>query len=37
MVIATGVGVALGAAALGTHSIIKSKEEDEEEDKGYDK
>ena len=39
MGIASGVGVALGAAALGTYAIIKSKdkEAEEEEDMGYEK
>ncbi len=35
MGIASGIGLALGAAALGAHSIIKSKEEKEDEDKDY--
>ena len=36
MGIATGVGLALGATALGVHSALKSKEESEE-DYGYNK
>ena len=36
--ITAGVGVALGAAALGAHAIIKNKEEnDEDSDYGYEK
>ena len=38
MGIASGIGMAVGAVALGAHSIIKNKEkQDEEEDYGYDK
>ncbi len=38
MGIASGLGVVLGAASLGAHSIIKSKdEENEKEDYGYNK
>ncbi len=38
MGIAAGVGLAVGAAALGAHTIMKSKEEDDDEyDYGYDK
>ena len=38
MGIAAGVGLAIGAAALGAHTIVKNKvDEDEEEDYGYEK
>ncbi len=38
MGIASGLGVAIGAASLGAHSIIKNKdEENEKEDYGYNK
>ncbi len=39
MGIASGVGIALGAAALGAHQILKNKSENDEEDEdfGYDK
>ena len=35
MGVAAGVGVALGAAALGAHTIIQQKEDEEDEDKDY--
>ncbi len=35
MGIAAGIGLAVGASALGAHTIIKSKEEDDEEDSDY--
>ncbi len=38
MGVAAGIGLAIGAAALGAHAIIKSKEDDDEEsDYGYEK
>ena len=38
MGIASGVGLALGATALGTHSVLKKKDDDfDEEDYGFDK
>ena len=39
MGVSSGVGVAIGAAALGAYSILKNKDEkeEEEEDFGYDK
>ncbi len=38
MGVAAGLGLAIGAAALGAHAIIKSKEDDDEEsDYGYEK
>ena len=38
MGIAAGLGLAIGAAALGAHTIVKNKvDEDEEEDYGYEK
>ena len=38
MGIASGIGLAVGAAALGAHTMVKNKEDEEsEEDYGYDK
>ena len=38
MGIAAGVGLAVGASALGAHTIMKSKEDDEgDDDFGYEK
>jgi hypothetical protein len=37
MGVATGAGIALGAAALAAHSTLSKKDDDEEEDFGYEK
>ena len=37
MGIAAGIGLTVGAAALGAHALVKDKEDDDEEDYGYDK